>query len=131
MTSTRLRTGILTVSICLTLTADRVQQDRRQVSNGDSTNLTLTPEQAEVWNGEQDFLRYLQSRNLKKFMSLWDDRFVGWPDRLNRHRYSGPNRGSRHPSRRSRDAELGEHLSLPLESVAYEVDFDHLGAQSV
>ena len=80
MTVPCLRTGILAVSICLTLTADRVQQDRRQVSNGEPTNLTLTPEQAEVWKGEQDLFRYLQSRNLKKFMTLWDERFVGWPD---------------------------------------------------
>lgn len=41
--------------------------------------VTLSAEQAEVWNAEENYFRHLQSKNLKKFMSLWDDRFAGWP----------------------------------------------------
>lgn len=40
----------------------------------------LSPEQEEVWKGEQAYFRYLQDKNLKSYMALWDDRFVGWPD---------------------------------------------------
>jgi hypothetical protein len=40
----------------------------------------LSPQQKEVWNGEQNYFRYLQAKDLKSFMSLWDDNFVGWPD---------------------------------------------------
>lgn len=39
----------------------------------------LSAEQTEVWNAEQNYFRYLQSKDLKKYLSLWDDRFVGWP----------------------------------------------------
>jgi ketosteroid isomerase-like protein len=48
-------------------------------SNQHSEQL-LSPQKKEVWNGEQDYFRYLQAKDLKSFMSLWDDNFVGWPD---------------------------------------------------
>jgi len=44
------------------------------------TKLQLSPEQAEVWQGELNFYRYLKAKDLKGFMSLWDEKFVGWPD---------------------------------------------------
>jgi len=44
------------------------------------TKLQLSPEQAEVWQGELNFYRYLKAKELKGFMSLWDEKFVGWPD---------------------------------------------------
>jgi ketosteroid isomerase-like protein len=34
----------------------------------------------QVWNGEQDYFTYLKTKDLKNFMDLWDDDFVGWPD---------------------------------------------------
>lgn len=40
----------------------------------------LSPDREEVWNGERKYFRYLQERNLKGFLSLWDDNFAGWPD---------------------------------------------------
>jgi ketosteroid isomerase-like protein len=40
----------------------------------------LSREQNEVWKGEQNYFQYLQAKDLKSFMSLWDDNFVGWPD---------------------------------------------------
>ena len=49
-----------------------------QVSS--QTKLQLSPEQAEVWQGELNFYRYLKAKDLKGFMSLWNDKFVGWPD---------------------------------------------------
>jgi hypothetical protein len=48
-------------------------------SNQHSEQL-LSPQKKEVWNGEQDYFRYLQAKDLKSFMLLWDDNFVGWPD---------------------------------------------------
>ena len=44
------------------------------------TKLQLSPEQAEVWRGELNYYRYLKAKDLKGFMSLWDENFVGWPD---------------------------------------------------
>jgi hypothetical protein len=40
----------------------------------------LSPRQKEVWAGEQNYFQYLQAKDSKSFMSLWDDNFVGWPD---------------------------------------------------
>jgi len=40
----------------------------------------ISSEEKEVWNGELNYYRNLHARDLKNFMSLWDDRFVGWPD---------------------------------------------------
>lgn len=40
----------------------------------------LSPAQKEVWRNEQDYFRYLEARDLKAYMSLWDEHFVGWPD---------------------------------------------------
>jgi ketosteroid isomerase-like protein len=34
----------------------------------------------QVWNEEQDYFRYLKTKDLKNFMALWGDDFVGWPD---------------------------------------------------
>jgi ketosteroid isomerase-like protein len=33
-----------------------------------------------VWQGELNYYRYLKAKDLKGFMSLWDENFVGWPD---------------------------------------------------
>jgi hypothetical protein len=40
----------------------------------------LSREQNEVWNEELNYFWYLKAKDVKSFMSLWDDNFVGWPD---------------------------------------------------
>jgi len=35
-----------------------------------------------VWKQEVNYFQYWQARDFKKYMSLWDDRFVGWPGYL-------------------------------------------------
>jgi hypothetical protein len=40
----------------------------------------LSPAQKEVWAAEEGMHRYEQQRDTKRFLSLWDDNFVGWPD---------------------------------------------------
>jgi hypothetical protein len=40
----------------------------------------LSPQQKEVWKGEENHFRYLQEKDLQNYMSLWDYHFVGWPD---------------------------------------------------
>jgi len=40
----------------------------------------LSSQQKEVWTQEENQFRYQHARDLKKYMSLWDDNFVGWPD---------------------------------------------------
>ena len=40
----------------------------------------LSPKQAEVWKGEENLQMYEQQKDLKRFLSIWDEHFVGWPD---------------------------------------------------
>ncbi len=40
----------------------------------------LSPAQKEVWAAEETMHRSEQQRDMKLFLSLWDDNFVGWPD---------------------------------------------------
>jgi ketosteroid isomerase-like protein len=35
--------------------------------------------QQEVWERERAYYQYLEQRDVDKFMSLWNERFVGWP----------------------------------------------------
>jgi hypothetical protein len=74
-----LRRALLLAGMCLPLTVDSLPPSY-QATNSEPHQLTLVPEQAEVWNEEQNFFRYLQAKDLQKYMSLWDERFVGWPD---------------------------------------------------
>src|SRR5277367_3323552 len=56
-------------------------QTSGQLTNGNQpSEQLLSPQQKEVWNGEENYFRYLQAKDLKSFMSLWDDNFIGWPD---------------------------------------------------
>jgi hypothetical protein len=40
----------------------------------------LSPAQREVWAAEESLHRYEQQGDTKRFLSLWADNFVGWPD---------------------------------------------------
>ena len=40
----------------------------------------LSPQQAEVWKGEENLQMYEQQKDLKRYLSIWDEHFVGWPD---------------------------------------------------
>lgn len=40
----------------------------------------LSAAQKEVWAAEESMHRYEQQRDAKRFLSLWDENFVGWPD---------------------------------------------------
>ena len=56
------------------------QKGDQSADNNHHSEQELSREQKEVWNEEQNYLRHLQAKDLKSFMSLWDDNFVGWPD---------------------------------------------------
>jgi Domain of unknown function (DUF4440) len=58
----------------------RSQEDHKKTANNPATAGHLSLQQREVWNEEQNYFRYLQAKDLKSSMSLWDDNFVGWPD---------------------------------------------------
>lgn len=75
MTSTRVRVILFLVTICWPHAVGSVQSS--QLGSG-----ALSPQQTEIWNQELNYFQYLQARDFKKYMSLWDDRFVGWPDYL-------------------------------------------------
>src|SRR5215471_10478132 len=75
MTSTGVRIILLLATICLPHAAGSAHTSL--LGSG-----TLSPQQAEVWKQEVNYFQYLQARDFKKYMSLWDDRFVGWPGYL-------------------------------------------------
>ncbi len=56
------------------------EEGHKKDGNDTAVNAQLSSQQQEVWNEEQNFFRYLQAKDLKSYMSLWDDNFVGWPD---------------------------------------------------
>jgi ketosteroid isomerase-like protein len=56
------------------------QEGLKKAGNDSPIGGQQSPEQKEVWNEEQNYFRYLQAKDLKSYMSLWDDTFVGWPD---------------------------------------------------
>jgi ketosteroid isomerase-like protein len=39
----------------------------------------LSTEQQEVWAGEEAYWSYVANRDVDGFMTLWDERFIGWP----------------------------------------------------
>lgn len=41
--------------------------------------LTLTDRQKAVWQGELDYWKYVNARDLKGYLTLWDPDFTGWP----------------------------------------------------
>jgi hypothetical protein len=56
------------------------QEGHNRTGNKQESAQPLPPKQMKVWNEELNYFRYLQAKDLKNFMSLWDDNFVGWPD---------------------------------------------------
>ena len=72
MTSTGVRFILLLAIICLPRAAGYAQA-------GQSGLGTLSPQQAEVWQQEITYFQYWQARDFTKYMSLWDDHFIGWP----------------------------------------------------
>jgi len=56
------------------------QESRQSANINQHSEQPLSPQQKEVWTGEENYFRYLQAKDLKSFMSLWHDNFVGWPD---------------------------------------------------
>ena len=57
-----------------------VAAQQPSVSQADLARQQLTPQQKEVWDREKAYFGYLQTKDLDGFMSLWHERFVGWPD---------------------------------------------------
>jgi CubicO group peptidase (beta-lactamase class C family)/ketosteroid isomerase-like protein len=60
------------------------QETGQSTTSNQRTTQRLSPQQKDVWNGEQDSFRYLNAKDLKAYMSMWDANFVGWPDYYDR-----------------------------------------------
>jgi hypothetical protein len=56
--------------------AQSVQQDAPASS---VAQMTLTPQQQAVWQGEEAYWRYVNARDLKGYLTLWHPNFTGWP----------------------------------------------------
>lgn len=39
----------------------------------------LTPEEQAVWQMEEAYWRYVQAGDVEHYVTLWHERFVGWP----------------------------------------------------
>ena len=50
------------------------------VGNATASGQQLSPAQQEVWAAEESMHRYEQQRDAKRFLSVWDENFVGWPN---------------------------------------------------
>ena len=56
------------------------RETEQSTTSNQPTAQKLSSQQKDVWKGEQDSFRYLNTRDLKAYMSMWDANFVGWPD---------------------------------------------------
>lgn len=59
---------------------NEIAQEGHAIGSKQTPERRLLHDQKEVWNEERNYFRYLRQKDLKSFMSLWDDNFVGWPD---------------------------------------------------
>jgi Domain of unknown function (DUF4440) len=81
-----MRKTVVLAVLCLCAIAhwqapNSIAQGMSNSTRGDESSVPkLSSEQKDVWEGEQNYFRYMQSRNLNAFLSLWDDNFIGWPD---------------------------------------------------
>ena len=41
---------------------------------------SLSPEQREVWRMEEAYQQYWKDGDVERYMTLWHDNFIGWPD---------------------------------------------------
>lgn len=39
----------------------------------------LSMDEQAVWRLEEDYWRYVKGQDMKRYLALWDERFVGWP----------------------------------------------------
>lgn len=44
-----------------------------------SGGLQLTPEQQDVWAGEEAYWQFVNAGDVESFLTLWHEDFVGWP----------------------------------------------------
>lgn len=44
-----------------------------------ASRVTLTEQQKAVWQGEENYWKYVNGRDLKSYLTLWHPKFRGWP----------------------------------------------------
>jgi CubicO group peptidase (beta-lactamase class C family) len=59
--------------------ADSKSQTTASDASKSTPSAPLSPKQTEVWKGEENLQAYEQQKDLKRFLSIWDEHFVGWP----------------------------------------------------
>lgn len=79
---------VLTLGIVLSLLAPgvaspvsaQVKQTRTAPTEPGSANqLTLTDQQKAIWQGEENYWKYVNGRDLTSYFTLWHPDFRGWP----------------------------------------------------
>ena len=49
------------------------------VSSGAAPQLQPAPNEQSLWRLENAYWRYVQNNDLKSYIALWDENFLGWP----------------------------------------------------
>jgi hypothetical protein len=39
----------------------------------------MTADEQAVWKLEENYWQYVKERDIEKYLELWDERFIGWP----------------------------------------------------
>jgi len=79
---------VLTLGIALSLLAPGVassvlaqvkRTSTAPTEPGSANQMTLTDQQSAVWQGEENYWKYVNGRDLKSYLTLWHPNFRGWP----------------------------------------------------
>jgi ketosteroid isomerase-like protein len=56
-----------------------IAQDTPSHSDSTAVGSTMSSSEGAVWEQEGAYWKFLKADDRKKYLDLWDDRFVGWP----------------------------------------------------
>ncbi len=50
-----------------------------EINNGYTVTQTDDPIKSEIWQQEENYWKYVKNNDLKAYITLWDDKFIGYP----------------------------------------------------
>lgn len=54
-----------------------------EINNADDNSVSVEQTKNEVWQLEENYWKYVKANDLKSYLSLWDDNFIGYPGNNN------------------------------------------------
>ena len=73
----KLKKGFLFISTFAI--ANFVYAQESTINNPDATAISDHQIKDEVWKLEEDYWKYVKANDLKSYLTLWDDNFIGYP----------------------------------------------------